>query len=308
MNSTETDTPYDVSTNTMQKTINASDSQNSAPTSSTITSDITQMTENSTLPNSSSHYMEYITLVWLDSANSVSEENIENSISRLMHLVNSVKRFAVLDDCVNFIVSNSDIQIFMIVSHEFCQRITLMVQELAQVQSIYILCDDNSKYEYWIKQYKKIKGLYANIEPIYHALRRDIRQLNNSMIPISIIAPSPTTNLDELDQSFMYSRLLKESFLEMSYDNNSKKEFIEYCRAHYVNNDNESRKLDQFENKYEPSSAIWWYTREYFIYALLNSALRCQNTTILLKMGYFFYAIYMNRYNKYTQSQRIGLI
>ncbi|CAF1600018.1 unnamed protein product [Rotaria magnacalcarata] len=126
------------------------------------------------------------------------------------------------------------------------------------------------------------------MESICHTLRRDIRQLNSSMVPISIIPPSSTstTDLNQLDQSFMYTQLLKENLLDMQYNDTAKHEFADFYRAHYAKSDNELKKLREFEQEYDPSKVIWWYSKENFIYQLLNGALRTQNTEIIVRMGF----------------------
>jgi len=45
--------------------------------------------------------------------------------------------------------------------------------------------------------------------------------------------------------------------------------------------------LKEFENAYDKYSPIWWYTRECFVYKMLNKALRTENIDILIKMDFF---------------------
>ncbi|CAF1443373.1 unnamed protein product, partial [Rotaria sordida] len=40
------------------------------------------------------------------------------------------------------------------------------------------------------------------------------------LTPFSIVSPTSSPNFDTLDQSFMYTQLLKEIILEMKYDDN----------------------------------------------------------------------------------------
>ena len=67
-------------------------------------------------------------------------------------------------------------------------------------------------------------------------LKEDVRQSNSDLVSFNILT-SPTEiteeSLNELDQSFMYSQLLKEILLEMKYDNNSKDELVKFCRVQY---------------------------------------------------------------------------
>ncbi|CAF1344164.1 unnamed protein product [Rotaria sordida] len=118
-------------------------------------------------------------------------------------------------------------------------------------------------------------------------LKRDVNQADIELTPISIVSVQPVIHLNELDQSFMYSRLLKEILLKMKYDENQKTKFIELCLTQQVENESAHRVIDEFERDYDGSSPIWWYTRDCFIYSMLNKALRTQDIEIIIKMSFF---------------------
>jgi hypothetical protein len=106
MTSTEPQTSCSVSTDRGQNMNGVGDDQTTVPSSGSFMSDTDHASEDSTRNHSKFHTMEYITLIWLDSEIEMSKKHIENSISRLQHLVNLVKVFTDLEDCTNFIVSN----------------------------------------------------------------------------------------------------------------------------------------------------------------------------------------------------------
>ena len=66
-----------------------------------------------------------------------------------------------------------------------------------------------------------------------------------------------------------------------------KQELIERCRLEYEGNKNELAIIDEFERDYSPERALWWYTRESFVYRLLNKALRTANTDMLFLFRFF---------------------
>ncbi len=113
----------------------------------------------------------------------------------------------------------------------------------------------------------------------------DIQQYKNEPSLFNIL--SSNCNLNELDQSFMYSQLLKETILEIEYDDDTRKLFADFCRVQYSGNERMLYKIDKFENNYKLYSPIWWYTKESFIYSTLNQALRTLHPDIVIKMGFF---------------------
>ena len=53
-------------------------------------------------------------------------------------------------------------------------------------------------------------------------------------IPPNIISATSTVDMNEFDQSLMYSQLLTEILLEMNYEKAAKREFIELYRKQYA--------------------------------------------------------------------------
>ncbi|CAF1688099.1 unnamed protein product [Rotaria sp. Silwood1] len=78
--------------------------------------------------------------------------------------------------------------------------------------------------------------------------------------------------------------------LEMDHDEQSKEQFVQYCHDAYADNTALLRIIDDFDHNYYSYSPIWWYTKESFIYSVLNRALRTQNIEIVLKIGFFVQA------------------
>jgi hypothetical protein len=85
----------------------------------------------------------------------------------------------------------------------------------------------------------------------------------------------------------MHAQILKEIILESKQDDTAKKEFVDFCCAHYAENDAQSKKIHDFERLYECHSPIWWYTKELFVYSILNKALSTQEIDTIIKMGFF---------------------
>ncbi|CAF1184274.1 unnamed protein product [Didymodactylos carnosus] len=124
---------------------------------------------------------------------------------------------------------------------------------------------------------------------ICEALRKDVRTCSNdTMIPMSVMPSSPSnTNNNRQEASFMYSQLLIEILFEVDITDTSKQDMIDECRMQYEQNEAELRYIDEFDKNYQKHQAIWWYTRECFLYRMLNKALRVRDTHILFKFRFF---------------------
>jgi tetratricopeptide (TPR) repeat protein len=67
----------------------------------------------------------------------------------------------------------------------------------------------------------------------------------------------------------------------MKPDANDKKELISLCKQRYEENSFELNIVKEFEREYSSDRALWWYTRNSFLYEMLNKALRVQNIHLL---------------------------
>ena len=85
----------------------------------------------------------------------------------------------------------------------------------------------------------------------------------------------------------MYSQLLKEIFIDMPHNENEKTTLVDFCRKKYADNETQMRLIAEFKEQYDKPSPIWWYTRECFLYWMLNAALRTHDTETMLLMGFF---------------------
>ncbi|CAF4145473.1 unnamed protein product [Rotaria sordida] len=82
----------------------------------------------------------------------------------------------------------------------------------------------------------------------------------------------------------MYSQLAREILISTE---SNKTEMLEFCRQQYADNNVQLRYIQEFEDHYDSHKTIWWYTRDTFLYRLLNKALREQDIDVLYSLRYF---------------------
>jgi len=224
--------------------------------------------------------IENFIIIWL---NVQSNEFDKCSIKQLRKIINSIIILSNTEQCIDYLSQIENEKIFLIISNSFDHEFLSLIEPISQLNSIYLLSNENIDYQ----QYKKVKGIYNKIDLICTELKHDIHQCQNDLTPISILTSNSITDLNDLDQSFMYSQLIKEILLDMDYDEKAKDELMEFCRIQYARNRYGLRIINEFERDYKHPSPIWWYTRDCFTYSMLNKALRTQDTEIIIKMGFF---------------------
>jgi tetratricopeptide (TPR) repeat protein len=221
-------------------------------------------------------------LIWLDSQ---FNETIKDK-RQLACLFDSIEKFFDPDQCVDFLTNIKLQKVLMIISHVFSEQIVPLVHDIPQLDSIFVFCCETINDQLWSNDYRKVKGFFTEMSSICDLLMRHTRQSDEDFIPISIISASINYKLNELDPSFMYSRLVRETILErMEFDNErGKHDLVDFYQSQ---NNIDNRLIDEFDLEYDHHSPIWWYTKESFIYSNLNRALRTQDVEVIIKLGFF---------------------
>ncbi|CAF0950346.1 unnamed protein product [Adineta steineri] len=229
--------------------------------------------------------MQNVLLIWLD--NNINENNTDctNTIKQLKRVVNNINTFTDSNQCAEFIETITNNKICMIVSGSLGKHIVPHVHDMSQVDTIFIFCNNPESHEQWTKQWPKIKGIFTEITSICGALKPAAHQCEQNAISISFVASNK--KLDQLDPSFMYTQILKEILLTIDFEAEHIKEFITYCRKAFVENEYDLQNIEKLERDYHDQTSIWWYTYQYFLYSMLNQALRSMDVDIIVRMGFF---------------------
>jgi tetratricopeptide (TPR) repeat protein len=72
-------------------------------------------------------------------------------------------------------------------------------------------------------------------------------------------------------------QLFKDVIICLSPNDKAKEEMLSACRQFYRGNHRSLKMIDDFDKSYHPDECIGWYTRETFIYQLINKALRTED-------------------------------
>ncbi|CAF5040589.1 unnamed protein product, partial [Rotaria socialis] len=69
--------------------------------------------------------------------------------------------------------------------------------------------------------------------------------------------------LDRLPPSYMYSMIFKDIILEIDDDDEkSMNTLVNFCQQQKIR----EKDIDVFKRNYYEKSAVWWYTKEFFLY------------------------------------------
>ena len=225
-------------------------------------------------------------VVWLDE----NDESYKNFLSELQQVTDTVDLFVDIDECIDSITDRSDETVYMIVSRKYVQQLSLVIGDISQLKSIYIFNQNNAVNEPLAHKCSKIHEHFSNIASICDNLKQAFKYNDDNDVSISFAQSKSSTsdkNKDTLDCTFMYTQILKEILLTIDFDEQHFNDFLTFCRNEFKGKTRELRNVDEIQKDYRNQTPIWWYTREIFLYKILNKALRFMDIDIILQMGFF---------------------
>ena len=188
-------------------------------------------------------------LIWLDGTiNGIHNNDYCNTITQLRQMVNTVNVFTSVDECIDFIRNTKEEKIFIISSGTLGQIAVPIIHDMAQINSIYIFCQNKTRHEEWSKQWSKVKNIFTEMAPLYEALKQDAYDCDRKTISMSFMAPSDdliNKNLDQLDKSFMNTYVLEEILLTINFQEEHFEDCIFYLHEQFIFNTLELPKYRQ---------------------------------------------------------------
>ncbi|CAF2640342.1 unnamed protein product [Rotaria sp. Silwood2] len=244
------------------------------------------------------HFLHPFILVWLCSNDMKSIVDYEQSISKLQQAFHTtINLFRNYQECMNFLHMKTDETIYLILSNDIDKLTIIDIHNLSQIDAIFIFCKIMPKDKQWIKDWTKIKGIFKNIDKLYEKVKQETQKRRCESFSISITS----IDLNRLDSSFMYTKLLKEVLFDMEDDNKAKKELIQFCRINNMNNFGRMKIIDELEQNYDIYSPIWWYTRGCFLYDMINQSLRLKEINVIIQIRFLIRELHKQIVQLYKQ-------
>ncbi|CAF3216441.1 unnamed protein product [Rotaria socialis] len=224
--------------------------------------------------------LETFSLLWLDAEANATEEN-KRAKQRLRSIINHLKIFHDLHKCKN---------------GRLGKELVPQIHDLHQLSSVYIYCKEKKFHKQWAQHFCKVKSVVVNLDDLIDRIKRDqkIRVKHDQPMIMNIYDNSrnPDESTTELNGNFIHYLLLIDVLIRMKFNEKDNKKFIEFCKDKFSGNDLQLSLIQEFERDYKPNDAIWWYTRDGFLFNMLNKALRIQNTELLFLFRFFIHDLY----------------
>ncbi|CAF3851906.1 unnamed protein product [Rotaria sp. Silwood1] len=239
--------------------------------------------------------------------------------------------------CIDYItdITENETKKVLIISSE--KTISLPVntllqlsEELLQIASVYILIL-NDTTEKPLEKTTKVHGVYAHLKALCNQLyqlpyisrkrRERVVHTDFTVTSLPYVANSPSTLPDTItsttsqttippasdmqshkrqEAEFMYAQFLRDILIKIE---SGEQEMVEFCRQKYADDQRQMNAIGEFEEYYDACNAIFWYTRDIFLYRLLNKAHREQDVETLYSLRYFSKDLHLQLKERHATQQ-----
>ena len=259
-------------------------------------------------------------LIWLDANIRVDlQDKFLHVKSRLRRTFSSLTTFDDIDLCIEFITTRnkSTDSLFVITNCLFSKRMVEEIYNSEQVKRMYLFCqniEDDYKIK-WFEKNTKIRNVYDDVDIMIGELIDDLKQLmardESISLPISLFNANAielsTRNLNSDSITFIWSYLFVTILVQAPTTLFSKELLLNHCKSQLQNNNEEMIKFKKFERTYTSETAIRWYSRDSFLFKLVNQALRTENISDILKVRLFIHDLHNQLKDVQTQQLSVSI-
>ena len=224
-------------------------------------------------------------VVWFDPTNITVNYHQYETSTPIREMIHPNESFFEVNQLVDYLTDVDHEAVILIIFNLVDFALLSLIHDVPQLYRIYVL----SKEKQIVNQWQKCRIICQTLESLFQVLNRDLQHIEPDHPPISVFscADALKRDLNELPAAFLYSQILKEIALGLENSENSIEDLTHHLYEQNIDNEALLHKINHFQQNYTSQSVIYWYSKEDFLYRILNQSLRELNGTVVMKMAFF---------------------
>ena len=221
-------------------------------------------------------------------------------LPRIIHK-HCINWFNDIEASLTFIHSLQNMSVFLIISGNLGRDHAHLFLVEKRLVGLYVYCRNEDEHRMWTKDLNKIRCTASNPKKLLTQVYRDIKELSGRWPLGEESFQKAATSASQWYHLFLLVICYRSEFIEESYE-----EMFNECRAYYRNNRSRLEQINRFQQTYKSDNAIHEYTRDSFLYRIVNHALRTKNMEIIRKFSPFIRDLHHQLHNchhKYYSSK-----
>ncbi|CAF3430033.1 unnamed protein product [Rotaria socialis] len=249
----------------------------------------------STLPKNDAAFdlelcrLDHYEIIWFNS-------DVDNPIklNRLRKISDYVKFFDNIENCRDYIeivaTASDKSALFLVSSGPLAKKLVLAVHHLNAISSIHCLINAYSEEE-WMTNDPKIK-IHVALQPLLKSLLQNVDHYSKDHENQNIFDLTRNTTEQEntTDNIESWWPKLVYIIVHLPYPQDCFQRFLAIMRKYYSTNPSELRHIDQLELNYLSTTnrnPIQEYTKDTFLYRMVNRVLRQKNIQFMFLFAFF---------------------
>ncbi|CAF0732441.1 unnamed protein product [Adineta steineri] len=206
-----------------------------------------------------------------------------------------------IDLCFDYITSNVN-EIHLIASNLLGDTFIQFIHDYPQIKSIYIFCKD-PQYVNYSNTLTKLQGTFDDINAMWQQFQHD----RNIFYSYYDSKQSTFKNIDSKSAENTWWIVFVKILQHIKHTGFAKDEFIEFCQNYVRDDIIQLKKVDELVEHYESARSIYWYTKDSFLYKVLNQTLRIEkDINNIFKLRLFITDLISQLRNLQSDQRHIG--
>lgn len=224
-------------------------------------------------------------LIWLDSSidQSVDAVTIQE---RLRILNRNAKLYNDIKECIEFIQDITEEYILLILSEQIAEEVLCEIYNISSVRAVFLFGEVCDSHETLMKKYPSvIVDMFTDLHDLLQSIDKTMKHIEQQDASFYLFNRAKRLKKYDLAKesgSFIWHQLLPNILKEMPNNEQTKQEMLDYCTNYYRSNEEELKNIECFRTSYKSDKAIEYYTKNSFLYKLLNKALRTEDIGLLI--------------------------
>jgi hypothetical protein len=235
------------------------------------------------------------------------QKDLSAHVASLQKIINDTRVFFYPDQCIDELASITDLTIFLILGPTRSDLLPTL-QSFDYLRHIYL-----SEPHEFAKNTSQVRGVFPTIQQLLPQLTKDVRmaqQLDSHLIVTPMGDPIQShrwiADLQTSKVDFQWKQAMINIILDAPAPSkrNKHQDLIDEWRLVYGSNLAQTKLIDVFEATYDPSNAIYWYTRDTFLYKMVNMALGTENIVVVWRLRFFIQDMYQQLHTLHAEQRK----
>lgn len=246
--------------------------------------------------SSATDFIENSILVWLTDQ---PLRKISSYTTQLRHVISALKIFDNPDTCYTFLTNIQDEIIFLIISTKY-EDFIKKIDDLPQIYKIYIFDQTTEVNVNDTHDKSPHIDIVQNINSLCDQLTEDRKLAELDSILLATINPSTPNGIStKRTGAFLIGQYMKYLIVRLKFDTETKSIFADFCRAHYANDKDQLRCIDDFDKNYRPKEVSKWLIGNSFVARVFNRVQRVPEIDLMYKAAFMMKHMHMLLANFY---------